>query len=75
MLVVVWIGRLTVLDPKSVWLAPFVVGSGFVAVPLWYGLVGWSFLRPAPRRLRAMATATATASRPQPVPAPAAQNA
>jgi hypothetical protein len=46
MLVVVWIGRLTVLDPKSAWLAPFVVGSGFVAVPLWYVLVGWSLLRP-----------------------------
>jgi hypothetical protein len=37
----VWIGRLTALDPKEPWVAPAVVGSGFIGVPLWYGWVGW----------------------------------
>ncbi len=36
----VWIGRLTALDPKEPWVAPAVVGSGFIGVPLWYGCVG-----------------------------------
>jgi hypothetical protein len=42
----VWIGRLTALDPKEPWVAPAVVGSGFIGVPLWYIGVGRSFLRP-----------------------------
>ena len=36
----VWLGRLTALDPKEPWVAPAVVGSGFIGVPLWYVWVG-----------------------------------
>jgi hypothetical protein len=35
-LLVVYIGRLTVLDPNTTWIAVAAVASGFVAVPLWY---------------------------------------
>jgi len=41
----VWIGRLTALDPKAAWVAPAVVGSGFIGVPLWYCWVGRLLLR------------------------------
>ena len=41
----VWIGRLTALDPKEPWVAPAVVGSGFIGVPLWYIGIGRSLLR------------------------------
>jgi hypothetical protein len=40
----VWIGRLTALDPKEPWVAPAVVGSGFIGVPLWYAWIGWLLL-------------------------------
>jgi hypothetical protein len=40
----VWLGRLTALDPKQPWVAPAVIGSGFIGVPLWYAWVGRSFL-------------------------------
>jgi hypothetical protein len=36
----VWLGRLTALDPKEPWVAPAVIGSGFIGVPLWYVWVG-----------------------------------
>ena len=45
LLVWVWIGRLTALDPKAAWVAPAVVGSGFIGVPLWYCWVGRLLLR------------------------------
>jgi hypothetical protein len=45
----VWLGRLTALDPKEPWVAPAVIGSGFIGVPLWYIWVGRSFLVGAPR--------------------------
>lgn len=45
LLVWVWIGRLTALDPKAGWVAPAVVGSGFIGVPLWYCWVGRLLLR------------------------------
>jgi hypothetical protein len=41
----VWLGRLTALDPKAAWVAPAVVGSGFVGVPVWYCWVGRLLLR------------------------------
>ena len=41
----VWLGRLTALDPKEPWVAPAVVLSGFIGVPLWYAWVGVLFLR------------------------------
>ncbi len=41
----VWIGRLTALNPKEPWVAPAVVGSGFIGVPLWYLWIGRSLLR------------------------------
>jgi len=45
LLVWVWIGRLTALDPKAGWVAPALVGSGFIGVPLWYCWVGRGLLR------------------------------
>jgi hypothetical protein len=45
LLVWVWIGRLTALDPKAAWVAPAVVGSGCIGVPLWYCWVGRLLLR------------------------------
>jgi hypothetical protein len=36
LLVVVYVGRLTVLDPNKTWIATAAVASGFVAVPAWY---------------------------------------
>jgi hypothetical protein len=45
----VWLGRLTALDPKEPWVAPAVIGSGFVGVPLWYVWVGRGCLLPAQR--------------------------
>lgn len=38
--VVVYIGRVTVLDPKRWWVAVAAVGAGVVGVPLWNVLVG-----------------------------------
>ena len=38
--VVVYIGRVTVLDPKRWWVAIAAVGSGVIGVPLWNVLVG-----------------------------------
>jgi hypothetical protein len=46
LLVYVYIGRLTILDPKSGALLPFAVLSGFVVNPLWYAWLGVSMLRP-----------------------------
>jgi hypothetical protein len=57
----VWIGRLTALDPKEPWVAPAVVGSGFVGVPLWYAWVGWLLLHD---RLRAARSETVAARPP-----------
>ena len=51
--VIVYIGRVTVLDPKRWWVAIAAVGAGVVGVPLWNVLVG--------RALRADQPATATA--------------
>jgi hypothetical protein len=45
LLVWVWIGRLTALDPKAGWVAPAVLGSGFIGVPLWYCWNGRLLLR------------------------------
>ena len=45
---VVWIGRLSVLDPKEPWVAPAVVGSGFLGVPVWYAWVGRLMLAGGP---------------------------
>ena len=61
LLVWVWLGPLTALDPKEPWVAPAVVGSGFVGVPLWYGWVGWLLLHD---RLTAATPATAPSVRP-----------
>ncbi len=36
----IWIGRLTVLDPKHLAFAPAVALAGFVTVPLWYVAAG-----------------------------------
>jgi hypothetical protein len=56
----VWLGRLTALDPKEPWVAPAVVASGFVGVPLWYVWLGTLFLRrPAPTLVAAPAPAPA----------------
>ena len=38
--VIVYIGRVTVLDPKRWWVAIAAVGSGVIGVPLWNVLVG-----------------------------------
>ena len=38
--VIVYIGRVTVLDPKRWWVAIAAVGAGVVGVPLWNVLVG-----------------------------------
>lgn len=52
----VWLGRLTALDPKTPWVAPAVVGSGFLGVPLWYlsigRLLGWHAAPASKRSLR-----------------------
>jgi hypothetical protein len=45
--VVVYIGRVTVLDPKRWWVAIAAVGAGVVGVPLWNVLVARA-LRPDP---------------------------
>jgi hypothetical protein len=45
LLVYVYIGRLTILDPKSGALLPFAVLSGFVVNPLWYAWLGTTLLR------------------------------
>jgi hypothetical protein len=47
---IVYIGRVTVLDPKRWWVAIAAVGSGVIGVPLWNVLVG--------RALRADAAAS-----------------
>ena len=47
LLVYVYIGRLTILDPKSGALLPFAVLSGFVVNPLWYAWLGNALLRSA----------------------------
>jgi hypothetical protein len=46
LLVYVYIGRLTILDPKSGALLPFAVLSGFVVNPLWYVWLGIALRRP-----------------------------
>ena len=61
--VVVYIGRVTVLDPKRWWVAIAAVGAGVIGVPLWNVLVARA-LRPAP--------AMAAVAQPK---APAARNA
>lgn len=38
--VIVYIGRVTVLDPKRWWVAIAAVGAGVIGVPLWNVLVG-----------------------------------
>jgi hypothetical protein len=38
--VIVYIGRVTVLDPKRWWVAIAAVGAGVIGVPLWNALVG-----------------------------------
>ena len=43
--VVVYIGRVTVLDPKRWWVAIAAVGSGVIGVPLWNVLVGRALRR------------------------------
>jgi hypothetical protein len=43
--VVVYIGRVTVLDPKRWWVAIAAVGSGVIGVPLWNVLVGRALQR------------------------------
>ncbi len=70
----VWIGRLTALDPKEPWVAPAVVGSGFIGVPVWYVWTGWLLLHDrltggdpddapvAPRREAASTVAVGAAS-------------
>ena len=52
----VWIGRLTALDPKAAWVAPAVVGSGFIGVPLWYCWVGRLLLRSPAGAVRSLPT-------------------
>ena len=44
----VWVGRLTALNPKEPWVAPAVVGAGFIGVPLWYVWLGATFVRGGP---------------------------
>jgi hypothetical protein len=48
LLVYVYVGRLTILNPKSGAILPFAVISGFVVNPLWYAWLGLSLRRPAP---------------------------
>jgi hypothetical protein len=43
--VVVYIGRVTVLDPKRWWVATAAIGAGVIGLPLWNVLVGRA-LRP-----------------------------
>jgi hypothetical protein len=45
LLVYVYVGRLTILDPKSPAILPFAVISGFLVNPLWYAWLGVSLLR------------------------------
>jgi hypothetical protein len=45
LLVWVYIGRLTILDPKSAGVLPFAVLLGFVVNPVWYGWVGLTLMR------------------------------
>jgi len=45
--IVVYIGRVTVLDPKRWWVAIAAFASGVVGVPLWNILVGRELARPA----------------------------
>lgn len=45
LLVVVYIGRLTVLDPNKGWIAAAAGLSGLLAVPAWYGWLGRALLR------------------------------
>jgi hypothetical protein len=47
LLVYVYVGRLTILNPKSGAILPFAVISGFVVNPLWYAWLGLSLRRPA----------------------------
>jgi len=62
LLVWVWIGRLTALDPKAAWVAPAVVGSGFIGVPLWYCWVGRLLLRSPAGAVRSLPTVLVGAS-------------
>jgi hypothetical protein len=43
----VYIGRLTILDPESAGVLPFAVVLGFLVNPAWYAWVGLSLLRSA----------------------------
>jgi hypothetical protein len=45
LLVWVYVGRLTILDPESPGVLPFAVLLGFVVNPAWYAWVGLSLLR------------------------------
>ena len=45
LLVWVYVGRLTILDPESPGVLPFAVLVGFVVNPAWYAWVGLSMLR------------------------------
>lgn len=45
LLVWVYIGRLTILDPESAGVLPFAVLLGFVVNPAWYAWIGLSLLR------------------------------
>lgn len=47
LLVWVYIGRLTILDPESAGVLPFAVLLGFVVNPAWYAWVGLTLLRAA----------------------------
>lgn len=46
--VIVYIGRVTVLDPKRWWVAIAAVGSGVIGVPVWNVLVARTLRRTAP---------------------------
>lgn len=50
--VIVYIGRVTVLDPKRWWVAIAAVGSGVIGVPLWNVLVGRALRSDAPAIVR-----------------------
>jgi hypothetical protein len=62
LLVVVYVGRLTVLDPNTSWIAVAAALSGFLAVPAWYAWLARTFLRAAaPAPAAAGTTRTAAA--------------